>query len=360
MKKIRLILIALFVCGSLTAVTVLFDNTKEETAGNADWVIGTPPNWIGGFSDYGQALRDLGYETLTLNGSQITSYALQNCDVFIIPEPQNPFTNSEKQAILDFVQNGGGLFMIADHDGADRNNNGWDAQDIFDYSLQSMTYFHMSFNSDNEWLEPASYIESPRTFITENINRVGMWAGSTMSANYPAEEHIWREYSHYTPLLVTCEYGNGRVVGWGDSSTFDDGTGNPGNTLYDGWTDYDDALFAVNIVRWLLREDVGIEDNEINGNKKTIKLKSNPAFREVSFFISAEQPQDSKINIFNIKGQLINSFLISDGSFDNNGQFSLIWNGTDKTGKSVRSGVYFFNLQTNKQKTAFEKLILIK
>ncbi|OQX70556.1 MAG: hypothetical protein B6D62_04455, partial [Candidatus Cloacimonas sp. 4484_275] len=237
MKKIRLILIALFVCGSLTAVTVLFDNTKEETAGNADWVIGTPPNWIGGFSDYGQALRDLGYETLTLNGSQITSYALQNCDVFIIPEPQNPFTNSEKQAILDFVQNGGGLFMIADHDGADRNNNGWDAQDIFDYSLQSMTYFHMSFNSDNEWLEPASYIESPRTFITENINRVGMWAGSTMSANYPAEEHIWREYSHYTPLLVTCEYGNGRVVGWGDSSTFDDGTGNPGNTLYDGWTD---------------------------------------------------------------------------------------------------------------------------
>jgi len=359
-KMIVAVLVAIFLFyGKSFATTIIFDNTKEETAGNADWVIGNSPNWIGGFSDYGQALRDLGYVTSTLNGSQITSYSLQNCDVFIIPEPQNPFSNSEKQAILNFVQNGGGLFMIADHDGADRNNNGWDAQDIFDNSLYAMTNFHMSFNSDNEWLEPSNYIEYPRTFITENVNQVGYWAGSTMSSNSPAVEHIWKEYSHYHALLVTCDYGEGRVAGWGDSATFDDGTGNSGNNLYDGWSVYDDTQLAINVVRWLLHEDVGINDNEIE-NGEMIKVKSNPSFGKVSFSIVAKNSKIAKISIYNIKGQKIKTYVIGNSAFYfGKGDSSVVWDGKDEFGKPVDSGIYFYNCKSGNINGAFKKFVLL-
>jgi hypothetical protein len=32
---------------------------------------------------------------------------------------------AEKDAIINFVKNGGGLYMIADHDNSDRNGDGW-------------------------------------------------------------------------------------------------------------------------------------------------------------------------------------------------------------------------------------------
>jgi hypothetical protein len=38
---------------------------------------------------------------------------LSNYDVYIIVEPNIKYTTAEKTAILSFVQNGGGLFMIS-------------------------------------------------------------------------------------------------------------------------------------------------------------------------------------------------------------------------------------------------------
>ncbi len=38
-------------------------------------------------------------------------------------------------------------------------------------------------------------------------------------------------------FFVTSTFGSGRVAIWGDSSPVDDGTGQSGNTLYNGWTD---------------------------------------------------------------------------------------------------------------------------
>jgi hypothetical protein len=53
--------------------------------------------------------------------------------------------------------------------------------------------------------------------------------------------------------FATSTYGSGRVAFWGDSSPMDDGTGQSGNTLYDGWDDPagTDATLALNATEWL-------------------------------------------------------------------------------------------------------------
>ena len=57
---------------------------------------------------------------------------LSNYKVFIVTEPNSQFTMAEKDAIINFVKNGGGLYMIADHDNSDRNGDFyWDSPAIW-------------------------------------------------------------------------------------------------------------------------------------------------------------------------------------------------------------------------------------
>ena len=48
----------------------------------------------------------------------------------MLPEPNILLSAAEKTALMKFVQNGGGLFLISDHTGSDRNNDGWDSPKI--------------------------------------------------------------------------------------------------------------------------------------------------------------------------------------------------------------------------------------
>ncbi len=47
-----------------------------------------------------------------------------------MPEPNVLLSSAEKTAIMKFVQNGGGLFLIFDHTGSDRNNDGYDSVEV--------------------------------------------------------------------------------------------------------------------------------------------------------------------------------------------------------------------------------------
>ncbi len=142
-----------------TSKPYLFDATKAETAGNADWVINqdnstpqkvptplqsnitsttTETYWTGALSSWGITLAKAGHfvETLPASGSITYGNAnnaqdLSKYDVFVVDEPNKVFTAAEKTAILTFVQNGGGLFMVADHTISDRNNDGWDSPEVW-------------------------------------------------------------------------------------------------------------------------------------------------------------------------------------------------------------------------------------
>src|ERR1700733_9315992 len=126
-----------------TVHRVLFDNSKAETAGNADWIVSTSmpdplgqkanpvseTDWTGALSAWGVALqRAGGYSLKTLPAGSTISYGtgaaldLANFDEFVLPEPNIQLSSAEKAAVLHFVQNGGGLFLVSDHTGSDRNN----------------------------------------------------------------------------------------------------------------------------------------------------------------------------------------------------------------------------------------------
>jgi hypothetical protein len=297
MKRLIPLGIAVLAAGLLAAPAhaatlhrVLFDNTKAETAGNADWIIGTSQpdptaqnsapqketDWTGALSAWGVALQKTGqYSLKTLPAGNTITYGtggaldLQNFDEFVLPEPNVVLSASEKTAIMKFVQNGGGLFLISDHTGSDRNNDGWDSPEIindlmtnngvdntdpfgFSVDLKNISSDHPVAISDstNPVLNGAfgavkhSLIANGTTFTLKPADNASVKGLAYLSTSSPGNSNAF---------FVTSTFGSGRVAIWGDSSTIDDGTGQSGNTLYNGWTDStaDNAALGLNATAWL-------------------------------------------------------------------------------------------------------------
>jgi len=276
-----------------TTYNVLFDNAHAETAGNADWIISTSqpdplnqnPNpssetsWTGAISAWGVALQRTGrYSLKTLPSGNSITYGgggaedLSKFNAFVIPEPNIRFTTAEKTAIMKFVQSGGGLFMISDHTGSDRNNDGWDSPKILNdlmsnNSVDSSDPFGFSIDSLNIGNENPdvigsaaagdSIIDGPFGTATGTIIRNGTTVTLKPGDNSTVRGEIYR--TGYSPsgttgaAVATSTFGSGRVMFIGDSSTIDDGTGQSGNTLYNGWTDPagTDSTVMLNGTEWL-------------------------------------------------------------------------------------------------------------
>ncbi|MEV0980075.1 hydrolase [Streptomyces sp. NPDC049915] len=293
---------------------VLFDNAHAETAGNADWIISTSQpdplgqdatpsaetDWTGALSSWGVALHKTGgYNLKTLPSGSSLSYGgtsatdLSQFDTLVLPEPNTLFTSAEKTAIMNFVKNGGGLFMISDHTGADRNNDGQDAVEILNdlmtnNSVDSTDPFGfsidaLSISSDH----PAAISDATDPVLHGSFGTVtkSLIASGTTATLKPADNPsvkglLYRTgYSGNTgAFFATSTFGSGRVAFWGDSSPIDDGTGQSGNTLYDGWNDTSatDAPLALNATAWLA--GTGTTGGGGTGTCSAAQLLANPGF----------------------------------------------------------------------------------
>ncbi|HEX4722100.1 MAG TPA: putative Ig domain-containing protein [Pseudonocardiaceae bacterium] len=273
-----------------TVHRVLFDDTLAETAGNADWIISTSmpdptaqnanpqkeTDWTGAISSWGVALQKTGqYKLDTLPPGNTIAFGtsnaldLSNFDELVLPEPNVLLTTAEKTAIMKFVQNGGGLFIVDDHNGSDRNNdgadsvavtndlmtnNGVDNTDPFGISVDKVDISSDHPVAINAPTNPVlngpfgavhhSLIADGSTFTlhpADNPNAAGLLFLSTASPG------------NTNATFVTSTFGKGRVAMWDDSSTIDDGTGQSGNTLFVGWADptADNAALGLNATQWL-------------------------------------------------------------------------------------------------------------
>jgi len=244
--------------GATTGKKVLFDLTKAEDAGNADWRID------GAYSDYASALRGLGYAVSSVTATAITSTTLSGASVLVIPEPQSPFSDTERAAIQTFVQNGGGVFLITDHRVSDRNNNGWDSPEVFggwdgstpssvstsyQASLNSDTVFGLGASFNSSFSDPV-YTATPLTThpILNGISSAGVYVGTSVDV---LKGTALMGTGGKTYLAVNT-VGAGRVAMWGDSSTFGDNTYSDGTTgSYNNWPNLSNAALGRNVVRWL-------------------------------------------------------------------------------------------------------------
>lgn len=280
---------------SKTSKKFLFDASKGETAGNADWILdwdkspqryptpnqstviaSTPENyWNGALSAWGIALVKLGHTVESLPSKSAITYGennpqdLKNYAVFIVDEPNIKFTNSEKTAILNFVKNGGGLFMISDHTGSDRNHDGYDSVQIWNDLMatndvqQNPFGFVINLNTFSETSSNVliaknnPILNGSQGTVTQLKYSAGASITTNPSANKTVQGLIWRNYSNQENQNILCAsatFGKGRVVIIGDSSPADDGTGNPKDKLYFGWTELPShAALHLNASLWLAK-----------------------------------------------------------------------------------------------------------
>ncbi|NVN94749.1 MAG: Ig-like domain-containing protein [Bacteroidetes bacterium] len=296
MKKVIIIFLILFNTVIHAQIKILFDATKAEAAGNADWVIdadahnigyssgpavlggGNESNpqriptplqstitsstvgtyWQGGLSSWGIDLVKKSYvvETLPYNGSitynnTSNQQDLSNYKVFIVCEPNILFTVAEKIAILQFVQNGGGLFMISDHITSDRNNDNWDSPLIWNDLLNNNSIqanpFGIIFDTVDFSQTSTNVANLPTDTLLHgpmgNVTSV-MWSNGTSmklntTVNPTVKGIVYKTGSSNTGttnvMVARANYGAGKVVAIGDSSPCDDGSGDTGDVLYDGW-----------------------------------------------------------------------------------------------------------------------------
>ena len=276
--------------------SVLFDHTHHEEGGvSAEWVIcsGHEPDpspaaptsetsWNGALSSLGFDLYKQGYkvQTLPASGGRISygdstnTMDLSHYTVFFIPECYTYFTAAEKTAILSFVQNGGGLFLLCNHDGASRVTSSvpgsTDAFHVFnDLVLNSgigLTWVDGYFSGTNANTTSTAYstatnpaanaiIRGPNgtltmqdfhsySYINVNtaINPNAQGILSTQISGDPATDYF----------LAASTLGNGRIVATGDSSPADDGTTTTsGKTLYDSYTINSNRAFFLNAIEYL-------------------------------------------------------------------------------------------------------------
>ncbi len=341
-----------FICAAMSfpvraqTIKILFDATKAQMAGNADWVIDadthnlgynssgamisglgdesnpqalpTPAQsgitastaetyWNGALSAWAVDCAKQGYtvETLPYNdsityGNMTHTRDLSKYDVYIVDEPNILFTPAEKNAIVKFVQHGGGLFIISDHTNSDRNGDGYDSpyiwNDLFTTNTVQSNPFGTTFDlqdfsetSTNVANLPAdSCLHGPKG----NVSKIQYSNGTSMTLstanNASVKGLIYKTGASNTGttqvLFARSYYGSGKVCALGDSSPTDDGTGDSNDVLYNGY--FGDAsgqhqYLLMNATIWLATKPqvaAGLQDAIPEG---PVTLYPNPAKGEV-------------------------------------------------------------------------------
>jgi hypothetical protein len=293
-----LLLLALLATSPAQAAKrALFDNFHAEQAGNADWIIddnqpvpspaqsGIGPNtsgtfWTGAISSYGVDMVKRGWDVFTNTtaltyGNAGNPYDLSTVDLLVVPEPNTLFSAAEATAILSFVQNGGGLIAISDHDGSDRNNDGYDSPKIWN-ALDPGHLLGVHFQSTGE---PNNNIVQTSTNVNPSLSdsvthgpvgTVGGLAfhnGSTLvlypGTNPSVRGEVWMtgvaQSSASSVMAASSRYGSGRVFFVCDSSPVDDGSATAGNSsIFDGWGEAGatDSTLFLNASLWAARRDI--------------------------------------------------------------------------------------------------------
>ena len=350
-------------------IKVLFDAKKAQMAGNADWVVDadlfnigtgtggamttgsgneanpqrypTPAQsgitattaetfWKGGLSAWGVACAKLGYTVETLPNSGTISYGntanaqdLANYKVYVVCEPNIKYTTAEKTALMQFVQNGGGLFIIADHTVSDRNNDGFDSpaiwNDFFNTNGIKTNPFGFTFDLANFSQTTTTFANLATNTILHgsagNPTKMKFANGTSMTLNKTANANVvglvYKTGSSTTGtagcMFASSKYGTGKVVGLGDSSPPDDGTGDTGDVLYNGWTvdaSGDHARIIMNATIWLTNTAARIGDDE-NGN--FVNVWPNPFNEELNVSFVNDQVETAVVSLYDLSGRMISS-----------------------------------------------------
>ncbi len=290
--------------------------------------------WDGGISAIAVDCAKQGYsvETLPFNGaitygSSTNVQDLSNYKVFVVDEPNILFTTAEKTAIMNFIANGGGLMMVSDHTISDRNNDGFDSPMVWNDLLTNnsvqnnpfgISYDLADFSGSSTSFAALTTI-SPYYSILHgtfgNPTQV-QWANGTSmtlstTANSSVKGIVFKSGSSTTGttnvLAAAATFQSGKVFAFGDSSPFDDGTGDPGDTLYNGY--FTDAngnhqKLIMNAMIWLMTPSLDNKENVFD--KSNFTIAPNPIQdKQIHFTFSLEEAQTTTVFLYDTLGRLV-------------------------------------------------------
>lgn len=407
MRKLVLMISIFFASQSNgQTVRVLFDASSAQMAGNADWVIDadtrnlktgsgglmvtggnesnpqripTPSQsgisantaetyWSGALSGWAVDLVKKGFTVETLPYNGLITYGvttnvqdLSNYKVFVVDEPNIRFTTAEKTALLNFVNNGGGLFMISDHTVSDRNNDGWDSPAIWnDFMTNNGSVsnpFGISFDLANFSQTSSNILNSSTDPILHgsmgNVTGLQYNAGTSMTLNRTANSSvkglIFKTGSSTSGtsnvLFAGANYGQGKVCGIGDSSPMDDGTGDPNDALYSSYkvaVSGSHQKLMVNAVIWLSTAGTAPRlSAPISAQVQTLGMKvyPNPANDRLHIAFASDVNSSSVISIIDLTGHLVFSSEIAAGNSSDEVVLDL---------STIQSGLYVISMQNGK------------
>ena len=348
-------------------IKILFDATKAEMAGNADWVIdadmhnlytGSTPVSIGGSEsnpqrypfpaqsgitastteDYwqgalsywavdcakeGYIVESLPYNVQITYGSGSNVQDLSNYNIFVVDEPNMLFSATEKDAIVNFVKNGGSLMMIADHTISDRNNDGYDSLQVWNDLLQNNNVlsdpFGIQFDSVDFSQTTTNIANIPANPILHgikgNVTRAQWSGGTTMTLNPTSNSSvkglIFKAGSNAAGttnvMVAQANYLAGKVVAIGDSSIPDDGSGDAGDILYDGYiadANGNHQILLMNAIIWLATPNLGTTIFE--DYQPSVMVSPNPIRgKELTLYYHSTTSTDATFIIYDSLGRMI-------------------------------------------------------
>ena len=356
---------------SSAQVKILFDCTKAETAGNADWVIDadlhdvywhpdaytgsghasdpqrfpTPAQntvtsstaetyWEGSLSSWGIDCVNYGYEVETLPvagqityGNSSNPQDLSNYKVYVMDEPNIKFTTAEKTAMLQFVENGGGLFMISDHNVSDRNNDTWDSPNIWNDFAGTVTPpnpFGIRFNLESFTSTSTNVANIANDSILHgpfgSVSKLQFNGATTMTISTDSNASVKGLFfltgtstaSDTGVMFAHARFGQGKVAAISDSSPFDDGTGNPATTLYSSYAtgaSGNHRKLIMNATIWLAeggQSPSGINEASTEENFNIYKT-TNTTLR-----VNTPDPANQTLEIYDVLGHKVIGKQITD------------------------------------------------
>ncbi|MFW9849303.1 MAG: DUF4350 domain-containing protein [Candidatus Thorarchaeota archaeon] len=169
--------------------------------------------------------------------ANITLERLSKYDILILCYPALSFDVSERQYLFNWVEEGGGLFILGD-----RTDIGL-GDDNLNYLLERLD---MTLGSYNELDIQTAELSLPVQPTVEGCSSLEISFRNYIQISGENPHSIW-EYSGHS-VVASQEYGVGRVVLFSDMNILENSRFN----------NQDNSRFAVNVVNWLSSDDAAV------------------------------------------------------------------------------------------------------
>jgi len=220
---------------------------------------------VGMYGILPQYLKMRGYET-KVSKEPLTEEALRDVALVVVFSPEHRFAEAEKKYIHEFVKNGGSLLVAGDHS---------DVLGIMDPINDLLAPFSIALRFDTAlpiksgWIDSLEFRPHSVTRGIEEDYEPSLWVGASLAISPPAEPVIvgtrgWADtgsrknvknaflgdYKRSADeqlgdvvLVAASSYGSGKVLVFGDTSTFQNATITISHPFIDtmtGWLTHQD------------------------------------------------------------------------------------------------------------------------